>query len=52
MVIKVYFDVSWTGPEIQTDANGKVTSTGEVKGKPRPSTHPRVITEIASFSPS
>jgi peptidylprolyl isomerase len=26
MVVKAHFDVSWTGPEYQTDASGKVTS--------------------------
>ncbi|KAF2662009.1 hypothetical protein K491DRAFT_686991 [Lophiostoma macrostomum CBS 122681] len=31
MVIKTYFDVSWTGPEVQVDQRGNVTSTGEVK---------------------
>ena len=34
MTIKAYFDVSWTGPEIQVDGSGNVTSTGAVKGKP------------------
>jgi len=33
MVIKTYFDCTWTGPEVQVDSNGKVTSTGDVKGK-------------------
>jgi peptidylprolyl isomerase len=31
MVVKTYFDVTWTGPEIQIDGNGNVTSTGAVK---------------------
>lgn len=26
MVIKAYFDCTWTGPKLETDANGKVTS--------------------------
>lgn len=26
MVKQVYFDLAWTGPTIQTDANGKPTS--------------------------
>lgn len=29
MVVKAHFDVSWTGPEYQTDASGKVTSRDE-----------------------
>lgn len=33
MGVKTYFDLEWQGPEIQIDANGKVTSTGAVKGK-------------------
>ena len=33
MVIKTYFDVTWTGPEVQVDQKGNVTSTGAVKGK-------------------
>jgi hypothetical protein len=33
MVINTYFDVSWTGPVIQVDQKGDITSTGEVKGK-------------------
>jgi hypothetical protein len=33
MVIKTYFELSWTGPEVQVDSKGNVTSTGEVKGK-------------------
>jgi peptidylprolyl isomerase len=33
MVIKTFFDVTWTGPEVQVDSKGNVTSTGEVKGK-------------------
>jgi peptidylprolyl isomerase len=31
MVIKTYFDVTWTGPEVQVDSKGNVTSTGDVK---------------------
>merc|ERR1712087_539779 len=31
MVIKTYFDVTWTGPEVQVDQKGNVTSTGAVK---------------------
>jgi peptidylprolyl isomerase len=38
MTIKTYFDVSWTGPEVQVDSSGNVTSTGSVKGK-LPSPH-------------
>lgn len=46
MVIKTYFDLSWTGPEVQVDKKGNVTSTGAVKGKsqlhaPRRATAPR-----------
>lgn len=26
MVIKAYFDCTWTGPKLEADANGKVTS--------------------------
>lgn len=26
MVVKVYFDCTWTGPEAQVDSNGKITS--------------------------
>ena len=26
MTIKAYFDVTWTGPEYQCDASGKITS--------------------------
>jgi hypothetical protein len=33
MVIKTYFDVSWTGPEVQVDAAGNTTKLGEVKGE-------------------
>ncbi|KAF2497037.1 hypothetical protein BU16DRAFT_560347 [Lophium mytilinum] len=28
MVIKVFFDVTWTGPEVDVDSNGKITKTG------------------------
>jgi len=31
MVIKTYFDLTWTGPVVQVDNQGNVTSTGEVK---------------------
>ncbi|KAF2002131.1 hypothetical protein P154DRAFT_431593 [Amniculicola lignicola CBS 123094] len=31
MVIKTYFDCTWTGPEVTVDAKGNVTSTGAVK---------------------
>jgi len=31
MVIKTYFDLTWTGPEVQVDNKGNVTKTGEVK---------------------
>lgn len=31
MVKKAYFDVEWTGPTVEVDANGNVTSKGEVK---------------------
>ncbi|KAK4626297.1 Peptidyl-prolyl cis-trans isomerase, mitochondrial [Fulvia fulva] len=34
MVIKAYFDVTWTGPELKTDTNGKVISKDE-SAKPR-----------------
>lgn len=33
MVIKTYFDVTWTGPQVEVDQKGNVTKTGEVKGK-------------------
>jgi peptidylprolyl isomerase len=33
MVIKTYFDVNWTGPEVQVDQRGNVTNVGPVKGK-------------------
>lgn len=32
MVIKTYFDVSWSGPELQVNANGDVISKGAEKG--------------------
>ena len=38
MVIKTFFDVTWTGPEVQVDSKGNVTSTGAVKGKLLPLT--------------
>ncbi|KAF2800284.1 hypothetical protein K505DRAFT_320581 [Melanomma pulvis-pyrius CBS 109.77] len=31
MVLKTYFDCTWTGPEVQVNAKGDVTSTGAVK---------------------
>ncbi|KAF2261409.1 hypothetical protein CC78DRAFT_546710 [Lojkania enalia] len=31
MVVKTYFDLTWTGPEVQIDSQGNVTSTGAVK---------------------
>ncbi|KAF2729319.1 cyclophilin 1 short isoform [Polyplosphaeria fusca] len=31
MVLKVYFDLTWTGPEVTVDGKGNVTSTGAVK---------------------
>jgi len=31
MVIKTFFDVTWTGPEVQIDSKGTVTKKGEVK---------------------
>ncbi|EKG12918.1 Peptidyl-prolyl cis-trans isomerase cyclophilin-type [Macrophomina phaseolina MS6] len=31
MVVKVFFDCEWEGPEVQVDAKGNVTSTGAVK---------------------
>ncbi|SMR41324.1 unnamed protein product [Zymoseptoria tritici ST99CH_1E4] len=34
MTVTAYFDVSWTGPEYQTDASGKVTSK-DTEAKPR-----------------
>lgn len=33
MVKKAYFEVEWTGPELQVDASGKVTGTGASKRK-------------------
>ncbi|KAH8626958.1 cyclophilin 1 long isoform [Alternaria alternata] len=32
MAIKAYFDCSWTGPTVEVDNAGNVTSQGEVKG--------------------
>ena len=29
MVKKAYFDVEWTGPSVEVDANGNVTSKGQ-----------------------
>ncbi len=38
MVKKVYFDCTWTGPEAQCDANGKITSMDKTeKGTSSPS---------------
>jgi len=34
MTIKAYFDCTWTGPELQTDGSGKVTSK-DMADKPR-----------------
>jgi peptidylprolyl isomerase len=31
MVIKTYFDCSWTGPEVSVDQSGNVTNVGSVK---------------------
>jgi hypothetical protein len=31
MAIKAYFDCSWTGPTVEVDNAGNVTSQGEVK---------------------
>lgn len=37
MVVKTYFDVNWTGPEVTVDQRGNVTNVGPVKGElPRP----------------
>lgn len=33
MAIKAYFDCAWTGPEVDVDAHGNVTSKGAVKGE-------------------
>jgi len=33
MAIKAYFDVTWTGPEIEVDLHGNVTSKGAVKAQ-------------------
>lgn len=33
MVKKAYFDVEWEGPEVDVDANGKVTNKGASKGE-------------------
>jgi peptidylprolyl isomerase len=41
MVVNAYFDVTWTGPEYQTDASGKVTSKdNEAKRESPPSSTP------------
>jgi peptidylprolyl isomerase len=33
MAIKAYFDCTWTGPTVEVDIKGNVTSEGEVKGR-------------------
>jgi hypothetical protein len=33
MAIKAYFDCTWTGPTVEVDNQGNVTSQGEVQGK-------------------
>jgi peptidylprolyl isomerase len=33
MVVKTYFDVNWTGPEVTVDQRGNVTNVGPVKGE-------------------
>lgn len=33
MAIKAYFDLAWTGPEVEVDKNGNVTSKGAVKAQ-------------------
>jgi peptidylprolyl isomerase len=33
MAIKAYFDCTWTGPTVEVDNQGNVTSEGEVKGR-------------------
>ena len=34
MTIKVYFDCTWTGPQVNVDANGKKVNTDDsVKGQ-------------------
>jgi len=33
MVIRCFFDCTWSGPEVEIDSKGNVTKTGEVKGK-------------------
>lgn len=33
MVVKTYFDVNWTGPEVTVDQSGNVTNVGPVKGE-------------------
>ncbi|KAF2723546.1 cyclophilin 1 short isoform [Polychaeton citri CBS 116435] len=36
MVIKSYFDVSWTGPDLKVDSNGKIDkSSSDLSEKPR-----------------
>lgn len=40
MVMKVFFDCTWEGPQATVDASGKVTSTDkEIKGKLQTSLH-------------
>ena len=33
MVVRCFFDCTWTGPEVEIDSKGNVTKTGAVKGK-------------------
>ncbi len=33
MVVKTFFDVNWTGPEVTVDQRGNVTNVGPVKGE-------------------
>ena len=33
MVVRCFFDCTWTGPEVEVDSKGNVTKTGAVKGK-------------------
>lgn len=49
MVIKTYFDVQWTGPEVTVDQSGNVTNVGSVKGElPR---HALLSSSAAELSP-
>jgi peptidylprolyl isomerase len=44
MVVKTYFDVTWTGPEVTVDKAGNVTNVGAVKGKlPRHAVRPSSV---------